>query len=195
MSSYDEIKKLISNSKKMLNKNITEGYTEIKNLHKIYEQSDSRVNVLDDIKNDIDYETAEDEDDDKKSKSDKSKSYRISGGIITIHSKDKNLINITTDDKIAFQETMDEFMTDVDEIVDFNKLNLYDSTVEWSGVIQSMDINFYLSIGESNGVYIDGKMMKLDDDFLNMVNKLRTFYEKFKSKWSKVLSNRKKTKI
>jgi len=41
---------------------------------------------------------------------------------------------------------------------------------------------------------MDGKSVKVDQDFLNMINKLQQFYEKFKSKWSKVLAMRKKTK-
>jgi hypothetical protein len=34
-------------------------------------------------------------------------------------------------------------------------------------------------------------MLKIDDSTLDMINKLKTFYEKFKSKWSKVLAARK----
>ena len=34
---------------------------------------------------------------------------------------------------------------------------------------------------------------KTDDDFLEMVNKLKTYYEKFKSKWASILADRKKT--
>jgi hypothetical protein len=46
----------------------------------------------------------------------------------------------------------------------------------------------------NNGIYISGEMMKLDENLLTTVNKLQTFYEKFKSKWAKVLAVRKKTK-
>jgi len=35
--------------------------------------------------------------------------------------------------------------------------------------------------------------MKLDENLLEMVTKLQTYYEKFKSKWAKVLATRKKT--
>jgi hypothetical protein len=37
-------------------------------------------------------------------------------------------------------------------------------------------------------------MVKVDESFLDGINKLQTFYEKFKSKWAKVLASRKKTK-
>jgi hypothetical protein len=36
-------------------------------------------------------------------------------------------------------------------------------------------------------------MVKVDENFLTAINKLQTFYEKFKSKWAKVLASRKKT--
>jgi hypothetical protein len=37
-------------------------------------------------------------------------------------------------------------------------------------------------------------MLKVDEDFLDLISKLQKFYQKFKSKWGTVLSNRKKTK-
>jgi hypothetical protein len=37
-------------------------------------------------------------------------------------------------------------------------------------------------------------MVKVDTEFLEMINKLQQFYQKFKSKWGKVLASRKKTK-
>jgi hypothetical protein len=36
-------------------------------------------------------------------------------------------------------------------------------------------------------------MMKVSDDFLDFVTKLKQYYDKFKSKWAKVLASRKKT--
>jgi len=89
---------------------------------------------------------------------------------------------------------MDEFVNEVAEIVDFNKLNLYPNNVEWSGKITEYDLEFFFSIGENNGVYINGTMMQVDEEFLKMMNKLKQYYEKFKTKWSKVISVRKKTK-
>ncbi len=157
-----------------------------------------RDNPMDSIKKEIDYEKAEDsndkEDEDETVKSDKKKGYRISGGILYIHGKSEKDLQLTTDDKTAFQESMDEFVNEVAEIVDFNKLNLYPNNVEWSGKITEYDVEFFFSIGENNGVYINGTMMQIDDEFLKMVNKLKSYYEKFKTKWSKVIAVRKKTK-
>jgi hypothetical protein len=37
-------------------------------------------------------------------------------------------------------------------------------------------------------------MIKADEKFLEMITKLKTYYDKFKSKWAKILASRKKTK-
>lgn len=206
MTNYEEIKKLLSASRKLLGGNqLTE---DIKNIKKNYgllieqpvEDIDNKIDVMTDIEDKIQndkYETAEKDEDEYKEfdkvKSDKKKAYRISGGILVIHSKNTTDLQLTTDDKSAFQESMDEFKQDVTEIVDFNKLNLYPTNVEWSGKITELDLDFFFSIGETNGVYINGTMTKLDDEFNEISLKLKTYYEKFKTKWSKIVSSRKKT--
>lgn len=195
MNRHDEIKNLIEASKKLLNRNlISEDIYHIKKNHGLLVEQGEEGPTEEQPK---DYETAEDGMGDKEKdevvKTDKSKGYRISGGIIVIHGKDKSDLQLTGDDKKAFQETMDEFVSEVSEIVDFNKLNLYTNNVEWSGKITELDVEFFYSIGETNGIYINGTMTKIDDDYLEFLNKLKQYYEKFKSKWSKVISSRKKT--
>jgi hypothetical protein len=70
---------------------------------------------------------------------------------------------------------------------------MYPNNVEWSGKVIDFDIEFYYTIGEKNGVYINGNMIKLDQDLIELINKLTSYYEKFKSKWARILSQRKKT--
>ena len=194
MNRHDEIKNLIEASKKLLNRNlITEDINHIRKNHGLIVEQGGEGPTEEQPN---DYETANTDNEDNKEevvKSDKSKGYRISGGIIVIHGKDKSDLQLTTDDKKAFQETMDEFVTEVSEIVDFNKLNLYSNNVEWSGKVTELDVEFFYSIGETNGIYINGTMTKIDDDYLEFLNKLKQYYEKFKSKWSKVIAARKKT--
>jgi hypothetical protein len=179
---YDEIKDLIKKSKM------------------IVEQS-GQINVAKDVESrlqqDQEYETAstgvEDGDDIKTSPRDKQQKYRISGGILALHGKDRNDLDITSDEKLAFQETMDEFVEEVSDLADFNTLNVYQNNVEWSGKLIDEDINFIFTIGEDSGVYINGQMIKLDPDFMTTINKLQQYYQKFKSKWGRVLASRKKT--
>jgi hypothetical protein len=157
----------------------------------------SKINVAKSVEDTIDYETADTDgdgyDDEEESKDDKIQGYRISGGILVLHGKEQTDLELTTDEKIAFQETMDEFVAEVSDMVDFNKLNVYTNNVEWSGKLIEQDIEFFFSIGEENGIYIEGEMIKADDEFIGLITKLNTYYEKFKSKWAKILASRKKT--
>lgn len=206
MSRYEEIKKLLDNSRSMLNKDIMkEEYNNIRSYYGLLKEEneddvidddrlDKKIDPLKSIESKIEYETAdENEEEEKELRADKSKTFRISGGLMTIHGKTNDEIQLTTDEKAAFQESRNEFMEEVADIVDFNKLNLYTNNVEWSGKITELDVEFFFSIGETNGVYINGTMSKVDDEFLEMLNKLKTYYDKFKSKWGKILSTRKKT--
>jgi hypothetical protein len=203
-NSHDEIKKLLKASREMLStkESIKENKDILKKYNILTEQDvnitsgdvtkkiDVAKSIEDDIEDDIDFE----EDGIEPSKTDKKQGYRISGGLLVIHGKDKGDLELTTDEKIAFQETMDEFVNEVSDLVDFNKLNLYPNNVEWSGRIIDFDLDFFMSIGEDSGIYINGDMIKTDEKFLELINKIKSYYEKFKSKWAKILAQRKKTK-
>lgn len=182
---YDEIKNLLDSSRRMLSKD------------KLNETRDTLLNkgLINefDIKPDNLAASTEDEEEMQSEPDDKQKTYRVSGGLITIHGKNKQDLELSTDEKNAFQETMDDFVNEVSDLADFEKLNLYHENVDWSGKIIDFDLFFYFSIGEKNGVYVDGNMIKLDDELVELINKLTVFYEKFKSKWAKIISQRKKT--
>ena len=192
---YDEIKDLLRKSRVILEQStITEQAVNDSGRNaEVLGQRNIGKSIQDRIENDTEYETAEDGDDKEESSADRSQAYRISGGVLVLHGKDLHDTDISTDDKIAFQETMDEFIDEVSDLVDFNELNVYPNNVEWSGKIIDYDLDFTFSIGESNGVYIDGDMIKVDEDFTEFINKLRQYYEKFKAKWARVIASRKQT--
>jgi len=201
-NSHDEIKKLLEASRKLLNnETINEdirrqyGLLTEQGVDLTGDNVTQKINIAKSVDDTIDYETADDEygNEEEESKDDKTQGYRISGGILVLHGKEQTDLELTTDEKIAFQETMDEFVSEVSDMVDFNKLNVYTNNVEWSGKLIELDIEFFFSIGEENGIYIEGEMIKADDEFIGLLTKLNTYYQKFKSKWAKILASRKKT--
>jgi len=203
-NSHDEIKKLLEASRKLLNnETINEdirrqyGLLTEQGVDLTGDNVTKKINVAKSVEDTIDYETADTDgdgyNDEEESKDDKTQGYRISGGILVLHGKEQTDLELTTDEKIAFQETMDEFVAEVSDMVDFNKLNVYTNNVEWSGKLIEQDIEFFFSIGEENGIYIEGEMIKADDEFIGLITKLNTYYQKFKSKWAKILASRKKT--
>ena len=199
-NTHDDIKKLLNASRSMLSSPKT--VNENNNIRKKYNLlTEQGVDLTEpDLLNKINpaksvEDSIEDSQEDKEeSPKDKKQAYRISGGILVLHGKNQTDLELTTDEKIAFQETMDEFVAEVSDLTEFNKLNIYPNNVEWSGKIIDFDIEFFISIGEDNGIYLNGDMMKVDDEFVELLNKLKSYYEKFKSKWAMVLSSRKKTK-
>lgn len=158
-------------------------------------QTDTQIDVAKDIETKVDQDNQAVEDEDQqKTPDDKVQKYRVSGGILALHGKYKTDLDITSDDKIAFQQTMDEFIDEVSDLVDFNTLDVYPNNVQWSGKLIDENIDFMFSIGEDSGIYIQGNMIKVDEALLDTLNKLQSFFEKFKSKWAKILAGRKKTR-
>lgn len=184
---YDELKSLLEASRNMLGKNnLKEQRDTLRSAGLIKEQEDAPDNIEMDSEEEIEMDTEPTED--------KQRTYRVSGGLITLHGKNKQQLELSTEEKTAFQETMDDFVNDVSDLSDFGKLNMYPNNVDWSGKVIDFDLEFYFSIGENNGVYVNGDMIKLDENLVELVNKLTSYYEKFKSKWARLLSQRKKTK-
>jgi hypothetical protein len=194
---YDEIKKLVESSRNMLGKTkeLKESRSRLVGYGLITEQpigspinasSDQPDNIAQSIETEIDNET------EQKTK-DRQQAYRISGGILVMHGKKQSDLELTTEEKISYQQTMDEFVEEVSELVDFYPLNVYPNNVEWSGKVIDQDLEFFYTIGENNGVYINGDMIKLNESFTDFVQKLASYYNKFKAKWGRVLASRKKT--
>jgi hypothetical protein len=192
MNNYEEIKNLIEASRKALSKNINESSK--KQIRKQYgllnEQKEEEVDV--DIDADVSFDEKrpkKDSDEIGKPK-DKQKTYKIQGNLLVLNGKTEADIQLTTDEKNAFVETVDEFRSGVAELAEFDKLKVYHDNVEWSGKILELDLEFFYTIKEPNGIYINGDMMKLDEKYLEMIPKIQSFYEKFKNKWSKIVSSR-----
>lgn len=198
---HDEIKNLLKAAKTMLadTNSINESIEIKKKYNMITEQgiipTSGDITKKIDVGTTIEDEVETDEEKTVKTEKDKKQGYRISGGILMLHGKKQSELDITTDEKVAFQESMNEFVNEVSDLVEFNQLNVYPNTVEWSGKIIEYDIDFIYTIGERNGLYIRGEMINTDDDFLELIQKLKAYYDKFKSKWSKILGNRKLTKM
>ena len=198
MNSYNDIKDHLAKVRLALNSNqkdIKEN-KDIKNLYLINEDFEATGNITkkydlaktieDEIDVDVDREIPKDEYD---------QAYRISGGVLIIHGNKKSDTELTSEEKTVFQETMDEFVSEVSDLTNFGPLQIYSNNVEWTGKIVDFDMTFKFRIGESNGLYITGDTLQVDDNFLNTITKLQNYYEKFKSKWAKVMASRKKTSV
>jgi hypothetical protein len=193
MNKYDEIKSLVEASRRALNKGMLNEMVEIRKTYGFLNEQTIDIDKESDLTNDDEFETEPKDSDDIGKKSDKQRTYKVMGDIIVLHGKDKPSLQLTTDEKNAFTESMDEFREEVAEIVDFGKLSVFDDNVEWTGKIKELDLEFFFSINESDGLYINGQMIHIDQDYMDMIVKLQSYYQKFKTKWSKVIASRQKT--
>jgi hypothetical protein len=191
MNNYDEIKFLVEASRRALSSKTNEGNTnDIRKQYSLLTEQfiDGEIDVDDDDQIDVDIQKKDS--DESGPKSEKQKTFRILNNILVLHGKTKADLQLTTDEKNAFTSSIDEFRDEVAELVDFGKLNVYHDNVEWSGKILEINLEFFFKINEPNGLYINSEMTKVDKEFMEMVGKLQTNYEKFKNKWSKVVASR-----
>jgi hypothetical protein len=191
MNNYDEIKMLVEASRRALAGNMNESNnTDIRKQYGLLTEQ----NVVDTKEIDIEgVKTTEEPEKDTNgvvNMEDKQKAYRIINNIIILHGKTKADLQLTTDEKNALTSSVDEFRNEVAELTDFGDLNVYPENVEWSGKILELDLEFFFSINEPNGLYVKGDMVKVDQDYMSMIGKLQSYYEKFKAKWSKVVASR-----
>lgn len=190
MSNYEEIKNLIRASRNAFNTNLNEDTQRIKKQYGLL--TEQPVEKEEEVVKDEDqsFQKEKKDSDEIGTQRDKQKAFRILGHIIVLHGKTKADLQLTTDEKNAFTSSIDEFRTDVAELVDFGRLNVFHDNVEWSGKILENDIEFFYTVNEPNGIYINGQMIKIDQEYLETIGKLQSHYEKFKTKWSKIVASR-----
>jgi hypothetical protein len=185
MSNYEEIKKLVESSRRMLSTMNESTKEEIRQKHGL-------INEQVAVEEKKEYEVAGEKKDseDIGKPRDKQKAYKIQGNVLVLHGKEQSDIQLTTDEKNAFTESVDEFRSEVAELVEFEKMSVFPENVEWSGKILELDLEFFYTINEPHGIYINGQMVKVDQEYLEMVSKIQSYYEKFKNKWSKIVASR-----
>ena len=91
---------------------------------------------------------------------------------------EKPLSNLTIDPNLSYVQSMAGYKANIS----LQNINLIKE-----------DLDFFFSLGESNGVFISGNMVRVDNDFVETIEKLRSFYDIFSAKWAKVLGSRKIT--
>lgn len=166
-NSYDEIKSLLKVSRGLLRE---QNELSVDNVGKSIENS---------ITKNKDYNK------------DKKQGYKVNGDVINLFGDTQKELDITDIEKRAFVETIKEFNDEVSELVEFNELNVYRNAVEWSGKFTNYDVEFVFVLGENQGVYLNGELIKIDEDFYEMLGNMRVYFEKFSVKWGEVLNSRK----
>lgn len=113
---------------------------------------------------------------------------------IEIHSEDPEDLELQDEEKKKISQLIDDFRTDVSEIAEFDKLHVYSDSARLDGKISNIDMSFSLSTGNDTGLYISNpSMLKIDDNSLDVINKLRMFQPKFINSINDLILNRSTT--
>lgn len=115
----------------------------------------------------------------------------INGVDVEIHSEDQMDLELNEDETGQISQLIDDFRKEVSEISDFGTLHIYPNGSKLDGKIDGVDMSFIFSSGDDNGVYINSNLLKINDETLSIINKLKTFEERFSSTLNEILSLRK----
>jgi hypothetical protein len=113
---------------------------------------------------------------------------------VEIHSEDPEDLELSEEEKGKISQVIDDFRKEVSEIVEFDKLDIYEENAKLSGKISDVGLSFMISTGNDSGLYLsNASMLKIDDESIDIINKLRTFEPKFSGAINDLLVNRSTT--
>ena len=106
--------------------------------------------------------------------------------------ENKSLIKeeeIQTIDPDEQREEESKFKDVVSKLVKFNPIKVHKENVEWSGHLIREKIDWYFSLDDTIGCYIDTTdLIQLRDETLETLKKLRGYYDVWSDEWSNRLT-------
>lgn len=88
------------------------------------------------------------------------------------------------------KEEEKKFRSTVSPRVEFNKFFIYPkaSNVEWSGKFNDSDLEWVFSLDDSNGIYISGDLVRLNENMMDILKKLTGYYDTWANEWANKLA-------
>ena len=96
---------------------------------------------------------------------------------------------IQTVDPDEQREEENKFKDIVSKLVKFEPIKVHKENVEWSGHLIREKIDWYFSLDDTVGCYIDTtELIQLRDETLEVLKKLRGYYDVWSDEWSNRLT-------
>jgi hypothetical protein len=123
---------------------------------------------------------------------DEKKDFTIVNGVeVRFNSTDTQDLQMKDDEKTKVSALIDAFRNEVSEIAELGQMMVYPDSVKLEGVIGNFNINFTLSAGDDNGVYVsNASLLKLSDEVMEIFNKLKRFEMKFTDEMNNLILTR-----
>jgi hypothetical protein len=112
---------------------------------------------------------------------------------VVIHSEDPEDLQLNDEEKGKISQLIDDFRAEVDETVEFGKMDIYEASGKLTGKIGEFGMEFTLSTGDDTGLYLNGQMLKIDENSLSTIEKLNQYQMKYSSTINDLLVRRKTT--
>lgn len=97
-------------------------------------------------------------------------------------SSDTSDLKMGEDDKQTISQVIDNFKQQVSQIVEFDPgFTIKPNEIRLDGNIKDEEIIFTLVAGENDGLYINTNMSEVNDEFVDVLTKLKNFQKVFKS--------------
>lgn len=110
---------------------------------------------------------------------------------VRFNSTDSTDLQLKDDEKTKISGLIDAFRTEVSELTEFGKLNVYPDSVKLEGRIGNLNLDFMLSAGDDNGTYLSNtSLLKLTPEIMDMLNKLKKFEAKFTDEMNNLILTR-----
>ena len=112
---------------------------------------------------------------------------------VVIHSEDPEDLELSDEEKGSISQLIDDFRTEGVETAEFDKLDIYETSAKLGGKIGEIGLMFTLSTGDDTGLYINGQMLKIDENSLSILEKLGVYQLKFSNTINDLLVRRRTT--
>ena len=111
---------------------------------------------------------------------------------VKLHSSDEADLEVSQEEKSALSQLVDNFRTQVTEIADFEEgFNIYPQSIRLDGSIPDMDISFVFIAGDERGLYINADMTELNQESIEILNKLNKFQHTYEDVVNQMIVSRK----
>lgn len=110
---------------------------------------------------------------------------------VKLLSSDQEEIKLKPEEKTAISQIIDSFRQQVSQIANLEPgITISETEIRLDGEITDLEINFVIISGEGSGLYINGDMLLMDDETMEMLEKLRKFEPTFTSAMEPLIRDR-----
>ncbi len=110
---------------------------------------------------------------------------------VNINSSDGNDLVLNDNEKTAISQVVDNFMNQVSQIVEFEPgVTINEKQIRLDGKLTDDDIDFVIIAGDGRGLYINADMLKLEEETIEILDKLIKFEEVFKTAMETLINQR-----